>query len=1075
MEGEIAVNEVVEYIDGYLDTFMDDRDRNRAKQLYNKNKDRFSHKQTNINGRYFDLEIQIPKDSWKNNTFLLRISDEELVGWYCDCGQNYHYSPCIHSAQVCDYLMDHPEALENPFYKDSFKRLQELFAGSRNQITRKQLKLEVSIKYIPNRYESKWEVNLKIGEHKLYSIRTKMKAFLTSYTSSNHESYKLGKELNYSNDLYRFNPEDEEILEFFLDRVDNRYLSSSEIPILTGSSIKPFLKLLNEKTIYFQIDMRLFKIDHILEDFELPSKLVQKEDGSYAFSFQLDNFIPLTTDYEYVISSGNMYHLNTNQRKSLKDFMENTHGHEITFRENELADFSSYLLPKIKTISKNIESSERIQKEIALETPINRIYFDYKRGQLLAEVKYFYPGQNKEIPRNSKISMNRDYESERVALEYLENNDFVLNDKKQIYVMDDMDKQGLFLETKLPNIPEGFEFFASNAVKKMNIMSTPSISSGLSLGSDEWLRCDFEFAGLSIDDVKTVLASVKENKKYSKLKNGTMVKLDKTEEIEDFYELLENFDIDYKKLDDLNFKVPKYKALYLDNYIEKENFMTVQKSKEFTDFLERFNEYKKTEMTKVDEQDNMLRDYQVTGVNFLTSLAKCGFGGILADEMGLGKTFQAITYVKHRLLEDKKLKFLVVVPTSLLYNWKSEFEKYAPNISVLIMNMLPYQRKEAFKEIGKYSVIITSYGLIRQDIEEYMALNFDTCIIDEAQNIKNIHAGSTKSLKLIPAKTKFALTGTPIENSLLELYSIFDFLMPGYFSTPAKFNERFQKPIVKEDSKERLELLNMAVSPFILRRKKQDVAKDLPNKLDKKIMIDLTEEQKKVYHAHLELAKKEIQEEVEANGFSKSQIKILSILTRLRQICIEPSLFISDYKGGSSKIEAVLEFLESAISAGHKILLFSQFTSALHILENRFHEQGISYYYIDGATKSKKRLEMVDAFNEDETNVFLISLKAGGTGLNLTGADIVIHLDFWWNPAVENQATDRAHRIGQKKIVEVVKFVCQGTIEERVLELQEKKKKLSDGILEGEDRDQVILSKLTEKDIKNLLDMDIES
>ncbi len=1068
------MNEVVDYLEYHLDVFMSAREQQRAKKLYQHNQEKFAYRCENVMSNRFDLCISVPREYRDGYEVTFRIVNDELGAWYCNCGENYRYSPCVHSAEAYYYLKDHPECLENPYYKNAFQRLQQLFADSRNQVARKQLQLEVSIKYIPHYYEPQWEVNLKIGEHKLYSIRTKMKGFLESYRSSTHESYKLGKELTYSNNLYRFNPEDEEILEFFLDRMDNRYVTAGDIPVLTGNHIKSFLKLLKEKTIYFQIDMRLYKVDHISEHFELPSKLIQKEDKSYAFSFQLDQFVPLTSDFEYVLSSGNLYQLNMTQRRALRDFIENTHGHEITFQESELADFSSYFLPKIKTISRNIEASEELQKEIELETPINRIYFDYKRGQLLAEVKYFYPKQDKEVPQNSKISMNRDYESERAALEYLENNDFVLNPKKQIYVMDDMDKQGLFLETKLPNIPEGFEFFASNAVKKMNIVSTPSISSGLSLGSDEWLRCDFEFAGLSIDDVKTVLASVKENKKYSKLKNGTMVKLDKTEEITDFYELLENFDIDYKKLDDLNFKVPKYKALYLDNYIEKENFMTVQKSREFTDFLERFNEYKKTEMTKVDKQDNMLRDYQVTGVNFLTSLAKCGFGGILADEMGLGKTFQAITYMKHRLLEDKKLKFLVVVPTSLLYNWKSEFEKYAPNISVLIMNMFPAQRKAAFKKIDKYSVIITSYGLIRQDIEEYMSLSFDTCIIDEAQNIKNIHAGSTKALKLIPAKTKFALTGTPIENSLLELYSIFDFLMPGYFSTPAKFNERFQKPIVKEDSKERLELLNMAVSPFILRRKKQDVAKDLPDKLDKKIMIDLMEEQKKVYHAHLELAKKEIQEEVEANGFSKSQIKILSILTRLRQICIEPSLFINDYKGGSSKIEAVLEFLESAISAGHKILLFSQFTSALHILESRFHEQGISYYYIDGATKSKKRLEMVDAFNEDDTNVFLISLKAGGTGLNLTGADIVIHLDFWWNPAVENQATDRAHRIGQKKIVEVVKFVCQGTIEERVLELQEKKKKLSDGILEGEDRDQVILSKLTEKDIKNLLDMDVE-
>lgn len=1063
--------EVLDTLKSYLDRFTSANDMRRARTFYNGNKEKFKSVQRNVRGGYFELYITIPTSPISSNTVEIDIrNSDEVTYWYCNCGKHNRYSPCIHSMEAYYYLTEHPDVLVNNFYKESFKRLNEIFSNNNNKNTRKQLKLEIYL--IPyGGTDAKWEINLKIGDTKLYSIKTKMRAFFDSYTSSNHESYKIGKELIYSNNKYRFNTEDEKIIEFFQERYENRYLSSYEIPLLNGQAIKQFFSLLKEKSFTIQIGNYSCKVDTILDDFKLESQLEQKEDGTYSFRFVYDKLSVLTEDFEYILNSEKVYHLDFNQRKLLKDFLVNTDGNAITFKKDELPAFVSYFLPKIKQLSKNIEASEELQKEIQLESPINRIYFDYKRGNLLAEVKYFYKSQNQEIPRDSKISINRDYESEKRATQYLEDNDFFYHEKKKMYIMEDIDKQGLFLETKLPNIPEGFEFFASNAVKKLNVMQTPSISSGLSLGSDEWLRCDFEFSGLSVDDFKEVISSIKENKKYSKLKNGTIIKLDHTDEINDFYELLENFDIDYKKLDDLNFKIPKYKALYLDNYIEKENYITVNKSKEFQSFLDKFNEYKATKIKKCDKYDELLRDYQVTGVNFLMALSKCGFGGILADEMGLGKTFQAITYIKHRLREDSTLKFLVVVPTSLLYNWKSEFEKYAPNVSILIMNMLPNVRHEMFEKLENISVVITSYGLIRQDIEEYMNIEFDTCIIDEAQNIKNIQAGSTKALKLIRAKTKFALTGTPIENSLLELYSIFDFLMPGYFSTPAKFNDRFQKPIVRDNSQEAFATLNMAVAPFILRRKKSDVAKDLPDKIDKKIMIDLTNEQKKVYHAHLELAKKEIQEEMDANGFNKSQIKILSILTRLRQICIEPSLFIEGYNGGSSKIDAVLDFLSSAIDAGHKILLFSQFTSALHILESKFHEKGISYYYIDGGTKSKNRLEMVNAFNEDDTNVFLISLKAGGTGLNLTGADIVIHLDFWWNPAVENQATDRAHRIGQRKVVEVVKFVCQGTIEERVLELQERKKKISDGILEQENRDQVILSKLTEKDIKKLLDM----
>lgn len=1062
------MNNVFEKFERHIIGYSNSSDLKKSLKKYEETKDKIECNQSDSTPNSYALNFSILDKSKKENV-TINVYNDSMFRIYCTCCSGYTYSPCAHIQQAYYYLKDNQDVMVNNFYVHSFERLAKIFTNNQDSGLKKMLQLEVYVSP-SDKYDANCEINLKIGDKKLYALKNKMRSFFDSYTSAKHDKYKIGKELIYSNDKYRFSNEDEKIIEFFEERYESRHIQSSYIHELRDVEFKQLMRLLVDKPFYIDTRYQVVKVDRISEDFSLDSNLKEKDDGTYEFSFDFSDMHFLTSDFEYVLKGNNFYHLSFGQRKILRDFLDNTAGNPITFKKEELSVFTSMFMPKIKSLSKDIKAPKELEDIIQIESPVNRIYFDYKRGKLTAEVKYFYKKQNQEIPRYSKIPITRDYEVEKRAYEYLEDNDFTYLDKKDMFVIDDIDKQGLFLETKLPNIPEGFEFFASNAVKKLDVIKTPSISSGISLGADSLLECNFEFDGLSVDDFKEVMSSIKENKKYSKLKNGTIIKLDKTEELEDFYSLLEDFDIDYNKLNELNFKIPKYKALYLNNYVEKENYITVNKSDDFIEFLDKFNEYKNSKMEIIDDKDKLLRDYQVTGVNFLTSLAKCGFGGILADEMGLGKTFQTITYIKHRLHEDSSLKFLIVVPTSLLYNWKAEFEKYAPNVSIQLMNMLPSIRKEMFNKLDQ-SVIITSYGLLRQDIEEYMGIRFDTCIIDEAQNIKNIHAGTTKALKLVKANTKFALTGTPIENSLLELYSIFDFLMPGYFSTLNKFNERFQKPIMKEESKEKLEQLNMAVAPFILRRKKVDVAKDLPEKLDKKIVIDLTEEQKKVYYAHLELAKKEIQEEMDANGFSKSQIKILSILTRLRQICIDPSLFIDNYSGGSSKIDTVVEFLQSAISEGHKILLFSQFTSALHILENKLHEEGISYYYIDGETKAKDRLKMVEDFNQDDTNVFLISLKAGGTGLNLTGADIVIHLDFWWNPAVENQATDRAHRIGQKKIVEVVKFVCQGTIEERILELQDRKKKLSDGILEHEDRDKIILSKLTEKDIKRLLDM----
>ena len=346
--------------------------------------------------------------------------------------------------------------------------------------------------------------------------------------------------------------------------------------------------------------------------------------------------------------------------------------------------------------------------------------------------------------------------------------------------------------------------------------------------------------------------------------------------------------------------------------------------------------------------------------------------------------------------------------------------------------------------------------------------------IDEAQNIKNASAQMTKVVKEIKANTKIALTGTPLENSVLELWSIFDFIMPGYLANFLSFQRKYNIKDIESDELESLNSLNAQIKPFILRRRKKDVVKELPPKIENNISIDLTKEQKKLYVAQLEKTKKEMDEILASEGFKKGNFKILQLLTKLRQLCIDPRILFEDYAGGSAKIENLVTMVKGIIENGHKILLFTSFKTALDIVNKEFTNNNISTYVIDGSVSSKKRMELVDKFNQDDTNVFLITLKAGGTGLNLTSADVVIHLDLWWNPQVENQATDRAHRIGQTNTVEVIKLICKGTIEERILELQNKKKILSDALIEGEGRDENILSKLTEKDIKNLLTMDNE-
>ena len=436
--------------------------------------------------------------------------------------------------------------------------------------------------------------------------------------------------------------------------------------------------------------------------------------------------------------------------------------------------------------------------------------------------------------------------------------------------------------------------------------------------------------------------------------------------------------------------------------------------------------------------------------------------------MGLGKSLQTITFIKQILKEKPLAKIIIVVPTALVYNWEKEFAKFAPQLKYVAVSDTVAKRQEIFANKDKYNIFITSYGLIRNDKDEYEDMDFELCVVDEAQNIKNYQAATTREIKKIKAKCKIALTGTPVENNVTELWSIFDFIMPGYLNSVVKFREKYNIKDVDEKGLEVLNNLSNQIKPFILRRKKSDVVKSLPKKIENKIYIDLPDKQKMLYMKALKDTKKEMDEMIRDGGFEKSRMKILQLLMKLRQICIDPSVMYENYTGDRIKIDELLRVVKESIENNHKILIFSSFKRVLDNVKELFAKNNITYYMIDGSVKSKDRMDMVEKFNSDDTNCFLITLKSGGTGLNLTGADTVIHLDIWWNPQVENQATDRAHRIGQTKTVSVIKLVTKGTIEERIIELQDKKKILSENLIEGKS-DSESLSSLSEKDIKKLL------
>ena len=463
---------------------------------------------------------------------------------------------------------------------------------------------------------------------------------------------------------------------------------------------------------------------------------------------------------------------------------------------------------------------------------------------------------------------------------------------------------------------------------------------------------------------------------------------------------------------------------------------------EIGEFRKLFRKIKEKKEKNPENIKAELFSYQKTGYNWLKNMYDIGLGAVLADDMGLGKTLQTITVINEVYYEKEDFLGMIVVPTSLLHNWKEEFSKFC-NIKPVLIEGISKKRKEMIAGLKK-GLMITTYQALRNDIEEYRDKRFDMLVLDEAQNIKTSTSQIKKAVTRLNSKVNFALTGTPVENNIIELWSIFDFILPGYLDTLPRFKRNY-KEILNNPNSGKIENLRNVISPFIMRRTKKEVLTELPEKIETNVVVQLSEGQKQLYLSYVKKARKEISK---FNRKENNRIKILAILTKLRQICNSPRLFKKDYNGEIAKIEVMKDILPDIIENGHRLLVFSQFVGTLKEIEDEFLNQGVRYFYIDGGIKSEERMDICRRFNGGERQAVLISLKAGGTGLNLTGADIVIHYDPWWNIAVENQASDRAHRIGQENSVQVVKLVTEGTIEEKILKIQENKKMLSENLLE---------------------------
>ena len=612
------------------------------------------------------------------------------------------------------------------------------------------------------------------------------------------------------------------------------------------------------------------------------------------------------------------------------------------------------------------------------------------------------------------------------------------------------------------------DVFVSESFKKIRVL--PPVSTSVQVRTlGRWLELEVDTGALPREELAAVLAAYGKKKSFYRMKNGDFLTL-VDGGLLTVAKIAEQLGVAKELVGSDTIKLPAYRAMFLDAALKEDKSVSVYRDQLFKAVVRGMKDVEDSDYEIPKRLASTLRSYQKVGYRWLKSLDAYGFGGILADEMGLGKTIQVIA-----LLLDEKAEnggtSLVVCPASLVYNWENEFAQFAPELKIMTAAGNQAEREEMFAAYEKErpDVIITSYDLLKRDILWYHEKEFRFEIIDEAQYIKNSSTQAAKSVKAVPAKTRFALTGTPIENHLGELWSIFDFLMPGFLFTSQKFKRAFEMPIVRDQDPNALVQLKKLTGPFILRRLKKDVLKELPDKLETVLYSNMEGEQKDLYTAAAASLKEQLMEGTDGD-YGKERMQILAELMRLRQICCEPSLCFDGYKGGSAKLDTCMELLLNGTSAGHKILLFSQFTSMLEIIAKRLKKEKIPFYLLIGSTPKRDRVQMASSFQKDDVMVFLISLKAGGTGLNLTAADVVIHYDPWWNVAAQNQATDRAHRIGQENQVSVFKLITKHTIEENILKLQEMKRDLADTVVtEGTGA----LSSITREDLIRMLDEDI--
>ncbi len=928
------------------------------------------------------------------------------------------------------------------------------------------LRLDVHILCAPeSEANQRLRIALRVGEERLYVVRD-IRQFVSDVAQQKPITF--GKGFTLEPAWMMFSRMDRMLLTALMaleeaQHSDGKPSEHGKTMILPPMTAARVLRLLMARPFHLQIGERSVRMERAWYA-PLPVRTEVRASGQGAHVLMecpLES-CALTADCEFVACNGELLRLPKRQRKIARMLLAHARSGRADFRfdARQTERLLSDVLPRLEMIGA-VEIDGALAQRIVRQPLTAQVYLDREGRGIAARVAFTYGTlhidpfvpQDEREPQQDGLWMVRDAAAEQTVLGILAAEGFRVR-KARAYLTD-TDALYAFFTQGVSRLMTVAEVHCSEEFRRMT-PHRPSLHGTLRM-ADGRLLLDMMDGDTPVDELLPILQALRAHKRYFQLRDGRMLDLSAMEQWEALADAVSDEGLGH--VASTGVAMETYRAGYLATLLAQAELPVSLNSevREVVDALSRQDD------TCPAPLDQVLRPYQVRGFSWLASLTRLRMGGILADDMGLGKTLQTIALLLWRKRGGQTAPALIVAPSSLLYNWQAELTQYAPELTVAVLEGTQTAREvrlDAIHRAGDVDVLITSYPLLRRDIGQIERMSFGVAILDEAQYIKNAVSVSAQAARRIRADARFALTGTPMENHPGELWSIVDFVLPGYLGSLAGFMHRYGEGREVEGLRARLR-------PFLMRRLKKDVLADLPEKLEMRLFADMTPEQQRVYQAALLRLKRHVDDVLGQKGFQRGQMEVLAAITQMRLICCHPSLCIPDYSGSSGKLDLLMDILPSALEAGHRALVFSQFTGMLAILQRRMEAQGIRCLYLDGNTPNKQRMQLVRRFNAGEGDVFLISLRAGGAGLNLTGADTVIHYDPWWNPAAEDQATDRAHRIGQTREVQVVRLITHASMEEQVVRLGERKRALFDAMITAGEK---LPSAYTQEEIRALFD-----